>query len=105
MASSEACCRWWQRGYIKLRETPPRSMINIDAMLGGGGCSWAGVGSLDIDEAVEEGQGRVEQKGRLKSSMNLWRATLLNMLALTWGENSRNRQGRMHIHALIAAVL
>jgi len=81
VASSEACCRWRRRDHIKLRETPPRSIIDVDAVIGGGGCGWAGAGSLDVDEAGEEDRGRAEQKGRLKRSMSSWRATLLVALA------------------------
>ena len=80
MASSEACCRWRRRDHIKPRETPSRSIIDVDAVMGGSGCGWAGP---DADapgdgEAGGGGRGRAEQKGRLKWSMNSWRATLFS---------------------------
>jgi hypothetical protein len=69
VASSEACRRWGWRDRIKLRETPPRSTIDVDDVIGGGGCDWAGAGPPDVDGAREEGRGRV------KRSVSSWRAT------------------------------
>jgi hypothetical protein len=56
------------------------SIIDVNAVMGGGGCGWASA-DLEVeapgeDDAGGGGQGRAEQKGRLKWRMNLWRATL-----------------------------
>ena len=75
MASSEACCRWRRRDHIKPRETPPRSTIDVDAVMGAGGDGWADASG--VDEACGGGRGRAEQKGRLKRSVSSWRAMLL----------------------------
>jgi hypothetical protein len=73
VASSEACWRWRRRDHIKLRETPPRSIIEVVEVIGGG----ERVGELSVGEDGRgEGWGRAEQKGRIKRDMNSQRATL-----------------------------
>ena len=56
--------------------------MDVDDVIGGGGCGWTGADSPDVDEAGEEGRGRAEQKGRLKWSMSSWRATLFRWLGM-----------------------
>ena len=71
MASSEACWRWRRSDHIKLRETPPRSIIEVDEVMGGR----ERVGELSVEE--DGGWGRAEQKGKVKRHMSSQRAMLV----------------------------
>jgi len=100
VASSEACWRWRRRDHIKPRETPPRSIIEVVEVIGGG----ERVGELSVEEDGGRGEcGRAEQKGRVKRDMNSQRATLLGRVASALGVGDRG--DHRDPHALIAADL
>lgn len=84
------------------RETPPRSMIDVVAVTGGGDDGDKGV---EVGAAGDDGTrgewGRAEHSGRMKRDINSQRATLSGPCICGRDQG----QGTEDAHALIAALL